>query len=230
MMIQKACERKPCRTTSISGKPLPAHERLWGGSGQEQEINEVMSLTQKVAHSNSTILIEGKRGTGKELIAHAIHGAQPAPGSFVHRPPLCCPARNTLQESELCGMKKRLLHRSRETEKRAGGLANRGICSSMRSEDHPFLQVKLLRFLETSKFRHLGGEQELQIDVRVIAQPTGPFKSMFRWPVSVRTFTTGLTWSRCGCRPFGEKRDIPFFAGYFLNRLAQEKNLHRRLS
>ncbi len=137
--------------------------------GRGKKITEVMNLAQKVAASNSTILIEGETGTGKELIAHAIHSrSQRRDNSFIviH----CSALPETLQESELFGYEKGAFTGAVKQKRGLVELANRGtLLVDEVGEITPSLQVKLLRFLETGKFRHLGGEQELQIDVRLIA-------------------------------------------------------------
>jgi two-component system response regulator AtoC len=229
LMIQKACERKALHETNLNLREALRHRNDYGEVvGKSKKMSEVMTLTQKVAHSNSTILIEGETGTGKELIAHAIHGhSQRRDHSFIviH----CAALPETLQESELFGYEKGAFTGAVKPKRGLVELANRGtLLVDEVGEITPSLQVKLLRFLETSKFRHLGGEQELQIDVRVIAATNRDLlkdvqDGRFREDLYYR-----LNVVKVRLPPLRErKEDIPLLADYFLNRLGSKKRISR---
>ena len=137
--------------------------------GESESIRKVFSVIQRVAPTDATVLVMGENGTGKELVAHAIHGAGPRrEGPFV---PINCGAiPETLLESELFGHERGAFtdaHRSREgkLELAAGGT----VFLDEIAELPTHLQVKLLRFLQDHVVERVGGRDPHQVDVRVVA-------------------------------------------------------------
>ena len=132
-------------------------------------MQQVFSLIQQVAPSKAAVLIAGESGTGKELVARAIHHLSPrANGPFVAIN--CAALPETLMESELFGHEKGAF--TGAVERRAGcfELAQHGTLLLDELGEMPVgTQAKLLRVLEDSRVRRLGGKTEIAVDVRVIA-------------------------------------------------------------
>jgi len=137
--------------------------------GRCPAIQEVFSLIRQVAPSKAAVLITGESGTGKELAARAVHHLSPRrDGPFVAIN--CAALPETLMESELFGHEKGAF--TGAVERRAGcfELAQQGTLLLDEIAEMPVgTQAKLLRVLEDSSVRRLGGKSEIAIDVRVIA-------------------------------------------------------------
>lgn len=132
-------------------------------------MQQVFSLIRQVAPSKAAVLITGESGTGKELVARAIHELSPRrSGPFFAIN--CAAMPETLMESELFGHEKGAF--TGAVERRAGcfELAQHGTLLLDEIGDMPVAtQAKLLRVLEDSRVRRLGGKSEIVVDVRVIA-------------------------------------------------------------
>ena len=137
-----------------------------GGSPQMQQV---FSLIRQVAPSKAAVLIAGESGTGKELVARAIHHLSPRRGGpFVAIN--CAAMPETLMESELFGHEKGAF--TGAVERRAGcfELAQHGTLLLDELAEMPIgTQAKLLRVLEDSRVRRLGGKNEIAVDVRILA-------------------------------------------------------------
>jgi len=137
--------------------------------GRAAPMQEVFSLIRQVAPSKAAVLVTGESGTGKELVARAVHSLSPrAGGPFVAIN--CAAMPETLMESELFGHEKGAF--TGALERRAGcfELAQNGTLLLDEIGDMPIAtQAKLLRVLEDSRVRRLGGKGEIVVDVRVIA-------------------------------------------------------------
>ena len=137
--------------------------------GRSPVMQQVFSLIRQVAPSKAAVLITGESGTGKELVARAVHNLSPrSSGPFVAVN--CAAMPETLMESELFGHEKGSF--TGAIERRAGcfELAQNGTLLLDEIGDMPVAtQAKLLRVLEDSRVRRLGGKTELLVDVRVIA-------------------------------------------------------------
>jgi len=138
-------------------------------TGRTPGMQQVFSLVRQVAPSRAAVLVTGESGTGKELVARAIHALSPrASGPFVAIN--CAAMPETLMESELFGHEKGAF--TGALERRAGcfELAQHGTLLLDEIGDMPIAtQAKLLRVLEDSRVRRLGGKTETIVDVRVIA-------------------------------------------------------------
>jgi DNA-binding NtrC family response regulator len=132
-------------------------------------MQQVFSLIRQVAPSKAAVLVTGESGTGKELVARAIHHLSPRrDGPFVAIN--CAALPETLMESELFGHEKGAF--TGAVERRAGcfELAQHGTLLLDEIAEMPVAtQAKLLRVLEDSCVRRLGGKSEMAVDVRVIA-------------------------------------------------------------
>lgn len=168
--IQKAYEKVRLARRARQWVDQIAYEspryRLVGSSPAQQRV---VQLIEKVAPTDATVLIRGASGTGKELVARAIHynsGRKDRPLVTIN----CAALQETLLESELFGHEKGAF--TGATHFKAGliEVAEGGtLFIDEIAEMAPGLQAKLLRVLENGRFRRVGSTQEVQADVRIIA-------------------------------------------------------------
>jgi DNA-binding NtrC family response regulator len=137
--------------------------------GTSRQMQEIFSLLQQAGPSKACVLITGESGTGKELVARTIHALSPRrQGPFVAIN--CAALPDTLIESELFGHEKGSF--TGASERRAGcfEVAQHGTLLLDEIGEMPMAtQAKLLRILEDSRVRRLGGKTEFEVDVRVVA-------------------------------------------------------------
>ena len=137
--------------------------------GRSHAIEQVREQIRKVAEADTPVLVLGETGTGKELVADAIHRL-----SLRHSGPLvkanCSAFSEQLLESELFGHEKGAFTDAREARAGLFEMADGGtLFLDEISEMKPGLQAKLLRVVEGQPFHRVGGQREVQVDVRVIA-------------------------------------------------------------
>ncbi len=137
--------------------------------GDSPGMLEVFSLIKKVASADATVLIYGESGTGKELVAQAIHSRSPRSSSpFI--PVNCGAIPENLIESELFGHEQGAFT---DAKSRKLGLVERASGGTLFLDEIgelPLqLQVKMLRFLQERKIQRVGGTEEIEVDVRIIA-------------------------------------------------------------
>lgn len=139
---------------------------LIGGS---QSLEKVLKHARAVAATNATVLISGENGTGKEMLARAIHEESPrAAASFVAVS--CAALPETLIESELFGHEKGSFTSATQTRKGRFELADGGTLFLDEISDlSPTVQVKLLRVLQERSFERVGGTKTMTVDIRLIA-------------------------------------------------------------
>jgi DNA-binding NtrC family response regulator len=132
-------------------------------------MQQVFSLVRQVAPSKAAVLVTGESGTGKELVARAIHHLSPRRnGPFVAIN--CAAMPETLMESELFGHEKGAFTGAVERRQGCFELAQHGTLLLDELAEMPVgTQAKLLRVLEDSRVRRLGGKSEISVDVRIIA-------------------------------------------------------------
>src|SRR5258705_13951498 len=137
--------------------------------GTSGRIQEIFALLQQAGPSKACVLITGESGTGKEMVARTLHALSPRrQGPFVAIN--CAALPETLIESELFGDEKGSF--TGASERRAGcfELAQHGTLLLDEIGEMPMpTQAKLLRILEDSKVRRLGGKAEFEVDVRLVA-------------------------------------------------------------
>ena len=167
--------------------------------------------------------ITGESGTGKELVAKAIHALSPrrdAPFVSVN----CGALPETLLESELFGHMKGAFTDAHQNKKGLFEAATAAPCSSTRwARCRPSMQVKLLRVLQEKPIRRVGGTEEIEVDVRVIAATNRPLEDL----VQERRFREDLFYRLnvipIALPPLRERReDIPLLAEHFLERFGRE--------
>ena len=148
--------------------------------GRSPAFNQMLNLVQRVAPTNTTVLLQGETGTGKEVVAHAIHDAserQSAP--FV--PVECSGLTESLFESELFGHEKGAFTGAHSRKHGLVEAARGGTLFLDEVGDIPLaMQVKLLRLLETGTFRRVGSTDALKADFRLICATHRDLRAMVK--------------------------------------------------
>ena len=163
------------QTTTASSRPAAE-----GLVGRSRVFNQMLELVNRVAPSETAVLLLGESGTGKELVARAIHNASShAHNIFV--PVECSGLTETLFESELFGHEKGSFTGAHSRKKGLIEVARGGTLFLDEVGDIPLSQqVKLLRLLETGTFRRVGGVEPLQADFRLIMATHRDLQEMVR--------------------------------------------------
>jgi formate hydrogenlyase transcriptional activator len=189
--------------------------------GESAAIRQVFRLIQQVASTDCTVLILGKTGTGKELVARAIHDHSPRKGKPMVKVN-CAAIPAHLIESELFGHERGSF--TGATDRRLGKfeLANGGtLFLDEIGEMPPDLQVKLLRALQEREIERIGGKSTIKVDVRIIAatnreleqeMAAGRFRSDLYYRINIFPILLPELKDR--------KEDIPLLASHFIHRLA----------
>jgi transcriptional regulator with PAS, ATPase and Fis domain len=143
-------------------------------------MQEVYRLLEMVSASDATVLLLGETGTGKELVAQAIHRNSPrGQGPFVVVN--CAALPETLLESELFGHERGAFTGANARKEGRFSLAHRGtVFLDEIAELSPAIQAKILRVLQTREFEPLGGTRTLKVDVRIIAATNRELEAMVR--------------------------------------------------
>ncbi len=194
--------------------------------GRSRAIRDVLKMVERAAPSRSTVLISGESGTGKELVARAIHYASPRKDRpFIS---VNCMALNSgVLESELFGHEKGsftgavALRRGRFEQADGGTLFLDEV-----AELSPELQVKLLRVLQERKIERVGGGEEIEVDIRVVAASNKDLaalveKGLFRDDLFYR-----LNVVQIPLPPLRERReDIPLLVAHFVEKVCQDNQM-----
>jgi len=195
-------------------------DRIIGSSGA---LQSVLSVVQKVAKSNTTVLVRGETGTGKELIAGAVHhNSHRAARSFVKVN--CAALQENLLESELFGHEKGAFtgadkQRIGRFEQADGGTLFLDEIGDM----SPNTQAKILRVLQEHEFERLGGTRTLKVDVRLIAATNRDLPTMVEAGLFREDLYYRLNVVTVEMPPLRErKEDVAALASFFIRRFAGE--------
>jgi DNA-binding NtrC family response regulator len=186
-------------------------------------MQEVFDTVKQVAPARATVLIEGESGTGKELVAHALHQLSPrrhGPFVAVH----CAALARDLLESELFGHEKGSF--TGAAERRAGRfeMADGGtLFLDEIGEIDPSVQVKILRVLEERRFERVGGQEAVDVDVRLVTATNRDLKKMveegsFREDLYYRLKVVVVSLPPLRDRP----GDVALLVGHFLDHFNTE--------
>ncbi len=192
--------------------------------GTSDKMQRVFGMIDKVASTDSTVLILGESGTGKELVARALHyNSSRSQNPFV--PVNCGAIPEELLESELFGHEKGAFTGAFRTRIGRFELANQGsILLDEVSEMSPNLQVKLLRVIQEREFERVGGIKSIRADVRIIAATNrnleeevmqGRFREDLYYRLNVIPITLPPLRER--------KEDIPLLIKHFLEKYGSDK-------
>lgn len=170
LTLRRAIEMKDLKDENILLRThIQEHQRLDKLIGQSPAMQTLYRIIRRVAKTDSTVLVTGESGTGKELIANAIHfHSNRRDMPFV---PINCGAiPEELLESELFGHEKGAFTGAFKERRGRFELAHKGtVFLDEIGEMSPKLQVKLLRFLQETKFQRIGGSKTIEVDVRILA-------------------------------------------------------------
>ena len=207
--------------------PARASAGLAGIVGQSPAMQRVFDLLPVVAESDSTVLIEGDSGTGKELIARAVHEL-----SCRRKRPMvavnCGAIPDTLLESELFGHKAGAFTDARRDKPGRFALADGGtLFLDEIGEVSPALQVRLLRVLQERVYEPLGGTESVAVDVRIIAATNRNLHELVDHGVFRRDLYYRVNVVRIQVPPLRDRReDIPALIDHFLSGFNTRRTAH----
>ncbi len=195
------------------------------------KMQEVLATVERVAPTNSTVLLGGESGVGKDLIARAIHEkSRRASGPFVKINSTAIP--ENLLESELFGYEKGAFTGAATTKPRKFELADKGTLFLDEIGDvPPAIQVKLLRVLQEREFERLGGTRTIKVDVRLLAATNRDLRAA----LEDGTFREDLYY-RLNVVPIDipplrdHKEDISGLANLFLARFAKDSGREEKIN
>ena len=206
-------------------KQLESKQSLSSMIGNSLAMQKIMSVVQKAAGSRANVLITGESGVGKEVVARAIHELSSRHDKAmvnVH----CAALSETLLESELFGHEKGAFTGADKLQKGRFELAHgSSIFLDEIGEINQSVQIKILRVLQERKFERVGGEQTIEVDVRVIAATNKNLeeeikKGNFRDDLYFRLNVVHIE-----VPPLRErKEDIPLLVNAFLDEFNKENN------
>jgi two-component system, NtrC family, response regulator PilR len=191
--------------------------------GVSSVMTTLFEMVRAVAPTSSTILITGESGTGKEVVARAVHNLSTrADGPFVSIN--CGALPDTLLESELFGYVKGAFTDARANKKGLFEAANGGtLFLDEVGETSPPMQVKLLRALQERRVRRVGGTEEIDVDVRVIAATNVPLEELVQQKRFREDLFYRLQVIPIRTPPLRERSDdIPILAQQFIERFAKQ--------
>jgi transcriptional regulator with GAF, ATPase, and Fis domain len=223
VVVKRALDHQRLRTEHLYLiSERDAEFNHYGIVGRSRRMQEVIQTAQLVAKSKSTVLITGETGTGKEMVARAIHHH-----SAQREMPLikvnCAAIPETLLESELFGHVRGAFTGATTSKKGKFALADGGtIFLDEIGAMSPALQAKLLRVLQEREFEPLGSERTQKVDVRVIAATNRDLRQM----VSDGRFQEDLYYRLnvipVHIAPLRDRReDIPVLVEHFITKHAQ---------
>jgi DNA-binding NtrC family response regulator len=187
------------------------------------KMQAVLALVERVAPTNTTVLVGGESGVGKDLIARAIHEhSRRASGPFVKINSTAIP--ETLLESELFGYEKGAFSGATTSKPGKFELADKGTLFLDEIGDvPPQIQVKLLRVLQEREFERLGGTKTIKVDVRLIAATNRDLRAALEEGTFREDLYYRLNVVAIDIPPLRDhKEDIPDLANFFLRKYAEE--------
>src|SRR5688572_5149939 len=224
LRVRKELERKRLQQENVLLKRAMRTPHKFGHIvGSSSAMMAVFELIETIAPTNSTVLITGESGTGKELAARAIHsGSSRSDRPFVAVN--CGALPDTLLDSELFGHMRGAFTGADTNKKGLLEVAEKGtIFLDEIGEMSPMVQVKLLRVLQERKFRRLGGTEEVDADIRIIAATNRDLSKM----VTAGEFREDLYY-RINVIPVRlpslreREHDIPLLAEHFAAKFAEQ--------
>jgi DNA-binding NtrC family response regulator len=199
--------------------------------GDSPEFTRLLRVMERVAASSSTVLVTGETGSGKEMVAKWIHARshrRSRPFVVVE----CGALQESLLQSELFGHERGAFTGADRMKPGLFEVADRGtIFLDEIGEVSQATQVKLLRVLDTSTFRHVGGTTEIRVDVRVIAATNRNLEGMVRQGLMREDLYYRLSTIALRVPPLRERRgDVALLAEHFLGILNDRFGHRKRFS
>jgi DNA-binding NtrC family response regulator len=232
IIISKAVERKELEDENLHLRTALEKRFMFSNIiGKSPKMQEIFSIIQRIAKTNSTVLISGESGTGKELIARAVHYNSGKRGKFVSIN--CGALPENLLESELFGHERGAFTGAIREKKGLFHEADRGtIFLDEIGETTTAMQIKLLRVLQDRVVRRVGSNSESQVDVRVLAATNRDLAESIR----AGTFREDLFY-RINVIPIAlpslrqRKEDIPLLVDHFIAKYCATLDMpHKRIS
>jgi two-component system response regulator AtoC len=228
-LIERALERKKLRRQNHAFKvDLARRANSFRIVSQNRAFLEMLDVALRAAPTDSSVLIQGASGTGKELVANFLH----ANSSRRDQPYMalnCASIPETLIESELFGHEKGAFTDAVTTKQGLVEIANGGtLFLDEVAEIALTVQPKLLRFLQTGEYRRVGGTKNFRSDVRIVSATNRDLREeaeqcRFREDLLYRLNVITLS-----LPPLRERKDdIPLLVEYFLTKRAVTKGLKR---
>jgi two-component system response regulator PilR (NtrC family) len=222
LVIHRALAEAERRHRAEAATPAAVEEPvLHGIIGRSPKMVELYTLIGRVAAVNSAVLITGESGTGKEIVARTIHYNSPR-SSRPFVPINCGAIPEQLLESELFGHVKGSFTGAVATKAGLLEMAQGGtVFLDEVAEMSPMLQVKLLRFLQDHIFRRVGGTEDIEVDVRIMAATNKNLTQMIQQGTFREDLFYRLNVISVELPPLRERwEDIPLLARNFLELFA----------
>ena len=230
--IRRALERQSLkRRATVLERGLTPADPLHELVGESPEFRRLLDVVQRVAASDSSVLILGETGSGKEMIAKLLHARSPrARKPFVVVE--CAALQENLLQSELFGHERGAFTGADRAKPGLFEVAHGGtLFLDEIGEVSLATQVKLLRVLDTSTFRHVGGTAEIRVDVRVLAATNRDLPAMVRQGLFRDDLYYRLSTVTLQVPALRERRsDIALLAEHFVALFNERFGLSRRIS
>ena len=203
---------------------VPSQQPAWGGIvGQSEALRVVLDEIEEVAPSNAPVLITGETGTGKDLLALAIHmRSEYSGGPFVA---INCGAQSeTLLESELFGHERGAFTGAVKARRGRLEMAKGGtLFLDEIGEISPKMQVNLLRVLEEKSFCRVGGNLPIDVNFRLVSATHRDLRQLLREEQFREDFFYRINVLTIHIPPLRDRlEDVPVLADFFLHKYAQE--------
>ncbi len=198
--------------------------------GKSKPMQSLYSMLDKIKSADTTVMVQGENGTGKELIAKAIHyNSNRKDKPFVIQN--CSAFNDNLLESELFGHVKGSFTGAIKDKKGLFEIADKGTFFLDEIGDtSPQMQVKLLRVLQEGTFIPVGGTEPRRVDVRIIAATNRDLKDMVEKGLFREDLYYRLNVINIRVPPLRErKEDIPLLIEFFLDRASQQSGLAKKI-
>ncbi len=223
-LIEKARERLLVENKQLR-RELHHRYQLNSIVGSSKKMNDIFDMITQVAPTNTNVLIRGETGTGKELIAHAIHYNS----SRANRPFIkvnCAAFPETLLESELFGHEKGAFTGALNRKTGRFEWAHNGTLFLDEIGELPLsIQIKLLRALQFKEFERLGGKETVKVDVRIIAATNKNLEEGLQNGTIREDFYYRINVISLFVPPLRERKsDIIQLADYFLLKYSKDNN------
>ena len=224
VILQRALEKKETlHEMQVLRRRLGQVDAGVGLVGNSPPMRKAMELVEKVAPSKASVVITGQSGTGKEMVARAIHQLSPRRDKpFIAINCSAIPA--TLIESEMFGHERGAFTGADQRRLGAWELADGGTLFLDEVGEIPVeMQAKFLRVIEEERLRRLGGKSEIAVDVRVISATNRDLKEEIKQQRFREDLYFRLNVFHINLAPLKERRDdIPVLVQHFIDKFSRE--------
>jgi DNA-binding NtrC family response regulator len=232
MTIRKAQEQRTLRRENLALKvDLERHQKYSEFVGASQGLRQVLEMIERVARTDSTVLIQGESGVGKELVARALHrNSLRSKGPFVVVD--CGSLHENILQSELFGHEKGAYTGAVNLKHGLFEIADTGtLFMDEVSALHPSIQANLLRVLEFGSFRRVGGTEDIHVNVRVLACTNRDLEELIQSAQFREDLYFRLNVLKIAVPPLRERReDIALLVEHFLTHSRIGGRLKKKIS